>query len=255
MEIIDVNTAFGFWPAQRFTHETVESFEDSLRRGGVGEIWVSAVESILYPEPDTFDFRLFERFRSLRGFRPVKTVNPLLANWKERTAEAHEKFRIAAIKVFANYHGYSLNDPLFNQVCMFAEAEGLPVLIALRVNDERNQPSFLQVAPVPVAQVVEASRRFPGVPFIALCSYRNELPALADGGENLLVDLSFQDGAGMVENAVCRMGASRVVFGSHEAFLHAQAALLKLRHSRLSEEIRLAIASGNVRSRLQGRAE
>ncbi len=247
MNIIDSNSAFGFWPIQRFSHPTLESLDRSYEAQGIGEVWLSAVESILYPEPDTFDQLLFEKLRHFPRFRAVKTVNPLLHGWQGRLTMHREKAAIRAIKVYPNYHGYALHAPSADALCRYAQEHRLPLLLQIRVNDERNQPVAMQVPAVSVTEIADLSLRFPHTRLIALCAYRNELPKLAQGSPNLCVDLSFLDGAGMVKAAVEVMGAPRVVFGTHEAFLHANSARQKLQFCDLPEPVAAAIASENLR--------
>ncbi|MBE2204963.1 MAG: hypothetical protein IAE94_11565 [Chthoniobacterales bacterium] len=245
MKIIDANAAFGFWPIQRFSTRTLEALDAVFARTDIAEVWLSAVESILYPEPDEWDLRLFRQLPAFPRFRPVKTVNPLLANW-EKSWDAAKAFPLAAVKLFPNYHGYSPADRCVDAVCEKAVRENLPVLIQMRVNDERNQPSFLQVVGVSAADIAALSRRHPAARIVALCPYNSELSALAEGSNHLLADISFLDGAAILEGAVQLLSPARLVFGSHEPFLHADSSRLKLDHSKLPAEVLQKLASENL---------
>lgn len=250
MKIIDVNAGFGFWPIQRFSSHRLEELDEVFQRTDVDEVWLSAVESILFPEPDSWDTRLFAQLDAYPRFRPVKTANPTLANWRSSWDEAAAAFPLAAIKLFPNYHGYSLSDVRLADLCRKAALAKLPVLITVRVNDERNQPHFLQVAGVSVNEIASLSLRHPDTIFVALCAYTAELPALSMGGNNLLVDISFLDGMRLLEHAASILTEDRIVYGSHEAFLHAQAAHLKFAGSRLPTAAMQKIAEGNISARL-----
>ncbi len=247
MKMIDVNAAFGFWPIQRFSNETLEGLDNAFAKVDVEEVWLSAIEGILYPEPDSWDKKLFERLSAFPRFRSVKTVNPVLANW-QKSWDALSGFSLAAVKLFPNYHGYSLDAPYVADICEKAAAEKLPVLIQMRVNDERNQPHFLQVGGVPAQDVVALSTRHPNTQIIALCPYNQEFSILAKGGANLLMDIAFLDGAAILERMVKNVPQERIVFGSGEAFVHVYSAVLKLRHSRLPAETIRQIASENLRA-------
>ncbi len=224
MKLVDVNAATGFWPIQHLSHPTLESLDALFATLGVEEVWLSALESVLYPEPDTWDLRLFERLPAFPRFRPVKTVNPLLANWRSHW----EKVPLAAIKLFPAYHGYLLSHPSLDLVCQAAAQEELPVLVTIRMNDERNQPASMQVPPVPVGDLLELSRRHPRTTFIALCCYGHEVATLAQGGERLLAECSFLDGIRALERAAGLLGQERLLFGSHAPLLHPHSARLKV---------------------------
>lgn len=254
MKIIDVNAAFGFWPIQRLSTDSLAKLDAKYASVGVDEVWLSAVESILYPEPDTWDDRLFEQLSAYPRFRAVKTVNPILANWRKSWRDARAP--LAAIKLFPNYHGYALTDENVDEVCAEAARENLPVLIQMRVNDERNQPHFLQVQGVSAGEVAALSRRHPDTRMIALCAYTSEIPALAAGNDLLMADLSFLDSIvtlddeprtqSVLERHTALLPAHRIVFGSGEAFVHVHSALLKLRHANLPAKATQAIASENA---------
>lgn len=251
MKIIDVNAAFGFWPIQRFSTHTLTELDSVFDQSDVAEVWLSAIEGILFPEPDSWDVLLFGQLKDFPRFRPVKTVNPLLANWKKSWNAAVEQFPLAAVKLFPNYHGYSLMDGLMDAICGKAAAEKTIVLIQMRVNDERNQPHFLQVAGTPAADVAKLSLRYPEIRFIALCPYGGELPTLAKGSANLMADISFLDGADPLRLAGMGFPVDRLVFGSHEAFLHALAAKRKLDFSSLPPEVVQGVAAENLTRKME----
>lgn len=249
MKIIDVNAQAGFWPIQRLTDRSLPELDRTFDQLGVEQVWLSAIESILFPEPDSHDWALFERLAEFPRFRPVKTINPLLGNWKKSIAYAVSRFSIAGLKLFPNYHGYALNSETVRELCVVARDQNLPILIQMRVNDERNQPHFLQVHGVPAEQVAELSTSFRENLMIALCAYASEVPKLAMGSANLLVDLSFLDEAESIERFAGDIPLDRIVFGSHAPFLHAQSAYMKLTHFKLSESLRRSVALDNVLSR------
>lgn len=248
MKIIDVNASAGFWPVQEHSFGSLEALHQAFEQLNVSDVLISAIESILAPEPDRGDLRLFEKLVRFPRFRAVKTVNPILANWERTAGEAASNHSVAAIKLFPNYHAYSLQSTSVERVCRFALDNRIPVLVQMRVNDERNQPPFLQVASVGAADISELSRRFPENTIIALCAYNSELKELAGGSSRLLVDTAFLDGVAPFGEIEPAMAESRFVFGSHAPFLYPDAAALKLRHNTLSESSRRGMAAGNFLS-------
>jgi predicted TIM-barrel fold metal-dependent hydrolase len=251
MRIIDVNAGAGFWPIQAFTDRSLVEQESTFASLSIDEVWLSAIESILFPEPDTHDRALFEQLDQFPRFRPVKTINPLLANWQNGLLSAKKQFPLAALKLFPNYHGYSPQSPLMAQVGALARELSLPILIQMRVNDERNQPSFLQVRGVDAAEIAQFSRKFPDQPIIALNAYGGEVAKLADGSPNLLIDFSFLDGCDTFAIFEGILPMNRFIFGSHAPFLLARAARMKLDHFELSDSDRSLVASENLLSRLK----
>lgn len=246
MKTIDVNASAGFWPIQHFSIRDLETLDAVYNAEEIGEAWVSAIESILFPEPDTHDFRLFEKLTSYRRFRPVKTLNLNLANWRKSCDLAFEQFPIVALKLFPNYHDYALDSAQVEEACVYAAERSVPVLLQMRVNDERNQPPFLEVGGVRADDIAALSLRHPKARFIALCSYIYELDALSRGGANLMADTAFLDFFETLATSAEWMPAERLVFGSHAPFLHIKSSVLKIECSAFPEAVRLGVASQNL---------
>lgn len=253
MQIIDVNAAAGFWPIQCFTDRTPAELNGTFASQDIDEVWLSAIESILFPEPDTHDLALLRQIESFPRFRPVKTVNPTLANWHASVDAMNRRHPLAAVKLFPNYHGYSLQSSAMRDVCAMATQLSLPILIQMRLNDERNQPAFLQVPGVSAQEIARLSHSFPDNLIIALCAYGGEVPSLSRGSSNLLLDFSFLDGCDAVGPFADVIRADRFVFGSHAPFLHVQSARMKLSHFELPEPLRRGIANANLLTRLNTR--
>lgn len=245
MKTIDINAAYGFWPIQRSPYTSLAHLDAVLARNGVEEAWVSAVESILFPEPDTYDFALFEQLEAFPRLRGAKTVNPLLANWRAGCQKALERHSIKALKLFLNYHDCTLNHPEVAQVCDFAAQHDLPVLISLRLNDERNQPACLQVAPVDVHAISELALAMPQTTFIVLCALMHELAPLAEL-TNVMADIAFLDDEDPLVTAAALFPPSRLVYGSHAPFMYPESATFKIDYSQLPAEELQQIASGNI---------
>ena len=56
--ITDVNLSLGRWPFQCFDIRTPRQLAAHLRKHGIAEGWVSAVDSVLSPDPDVYEIVL-----------------------------------------------------------------------------------------------------------------------------------------------------------------------------------------------------
>ena len=119
----------------------------------------------------------------------------------------------------------------------------------MRVNDERNQPTCMQVAGTNPAELVTLANAYPELTIIALSPYLGELLGFAKAGDNLMADLSYLDSMRVTERAKELFGISRLVFGSGAAWMVLRAAKLKLEYSLLSPREIGAIASVNLLNR------
>jgi hypothetical protein len=246
--LIDTNVCLGNWPFQRFDVRTPRRLAAHLKKHGIGEAWVSSIDSVLHPDPDVHDELLWTRLRPLRGLRFVKTVNPTLAGWQERFDPWIRRRRVRIVKIFPNYHQYSLNDGCAKELAGRLSCGGVALLVQMRLEDERGHYPLMKVPGVPCRQVVNLAGRFPGLPVAALCAYRTELPELAAGTRNLHVDLSFVESLDTVKTALQSMPARRLLFGSHTPFLYTRSAVMKLEQAGIGKYERQLIGTGNARS-------
>lgn len=247
MKIIDTNCSFGNWPIQKFTHRSLSQLDESLDQNQISEAWLTATESILFPDPDVHDFPLFKQIREFPRFKPVKTVNPLFPNWKESCHRAIESHGIVALKAYPNYHGYPSNHIQLQHLAAFAGEQKLPLLVSIRVNDERNQPENLRIAPTNLSAFLTWTYRFPETRFILHAPYMNELSLLKQH-PNISADLSFLDQADILQTITQRLAypVNRLVFGSHACFFYPESSALKLTLSQVAPEIVEQVAYRNI---------
>ena len=137
MKRIDTNVFFGRWPFRRCGEEDMAPILRRCRGNGVDGILVSSVHSIFYEDPFEAEEELHRAIADLEGVYHVYSVNPRSAGWKEDLRTARESFDIRALKVFPGYHGYPLLGPEMAEVCQMARQYDLPLILSMRVEDER----------------------------------------------------------------------------------------------------------------------
>ncbi len=248
MKIIDVNGSYGFWPLQRPAYASLVALDAALERNGIDEMWLASMESVLFPDPDEVDLPLFRQLAEFSRFRPVKTVNPLMANWRGSCDKALAEYRVAALRVLPAYHDYPLTLVELRELAHYAAERDLPVLVPLRLNDERNQPAVLQVRPVAAGALADLALKCPQTRFIALCGGIREIQTLVSGARNVLADISYLDAEQALVQAkqTWSIPPERLVFGTHTPFFYPESSTLKLRYSSLTESELEGIASGNL---------
>ena len=250
MTLIDVNTSLGHWPTREFSIRTAAALAKKLKGEGISSAWVSSIDAVLAPDPDPCDERLAKQLTARRGLRLVKTANPVLGGAVEQLDGWIRRHRAVAIRLLPNYHSYRLDDARVAATVRLAQKRKLPVLVQIRVEDERAHHPLMQVPAVPVADVARLAGAFRSAKFIALCAYLPEARTLTTLAGNVRVDLSFMETMDTLASALTDIPARRIVFGSHTPFLETRSAVAKLTTADIPESARQAVASGNARTLL-----
>jgi hypothetical protein len=173
----------------------------------------------------------------------------MLPDWAEDLRRCAEDLRMPGIRLHPNYHGYTLDDPLFAELLAAAAARGLIVQLAVRMEDDRVQHRLMQVADVdlkPLADVVAAR---PGLRLVMVNALRalsaDAVGRLAAAG-NVSFEVSMLEGVAGIGRILAAMPLDRLLFGSHLPLFNLESALLKLRESELSDSQLHAISEENA---------
>jgi hypothetical protein len=144
----------------------------------------------------------------------------------------------------------TLDVPEFVRLLKLAAERKMLVQLVNRMEDHRTRHQLMQVEPVdlkPLAGVVVA---LPELRLQVLCSYYEladeSVIALARSG-HVSFDFSRVEGVGGVARLIDRVGADRVLFGSHFPLYHLESAVLKLKESDIKEPTLSAVQAGNAR--------
>jgi len=255
--IIDVNASLSRWPFRRLPCDEMPKFLDRLERWNVGRAWVGSFDGLLHRDIGGVNARLAEQCAKHPGARlvPFGSVNPKLPDWTEDLRRCAEDYRMPGVRLHPNYHGYTLDDPVFAQLLSLAEKRRLIVQLAVMMEDERVQHPLMQVPHVDVKPLVKLVAARPNLRLVILNSQRavrgGLLRQLTDAG-NVYFEIAQQEGVGGVSNLLKRIPLERVLFGSHFPFFNLESAVLKLRESELTPDQKEAITHKNAERLMQG---
>lgn len=242
MTCIDLNAWLGTWPFRCLRDNEPATLLARLQRAGIERAAVSQIEAVLHRNVQPANEKLAE---SVEGFAdqllPMATINPRYPFWEHDLRACHEDLGMRGVRLSPCYHDYAANGPEALRVAAACAERGLPILLAHRMEDNR-QRHWLDpgrtlnlsevadlIAAVPEATVVVTNAR--ALSDTALWQ-RQDLRE-----RNWYFDLSLAEVHYVLHNNVAHMrdladfidagGAGHLVFGTHAPFSYPSAARVK----------------------------
>ncbi len=244
--LIDINVTSGHWPFQRFAVQTPEALHAHLTSTGITHALVSPVEAALHPDPDEYNHPLLKALSGHACLRPVPVLNPSLPGWQDRLQEYTGRYQVRAVRIMPNYHLYDLEQDCAQELADRLNAAGIPLLVQLRLEDERNQYAALKIAGVPVESVCTLANRWPALRVVCLCPFMGEAEQLVQEAPNTWVDLACVESLDTLASLLAAVPAHRVLFGSHTPFLYTRAGMAKLETANVSPDALEAVRCTNA---------
>ncbi len=254
--LIDINVSYGTWPFQRFPLQSIADLASHLSDQGIREAFVSHLGGVFDPDAGPFNLELIDSIARLQDndreqsgttMHPVPVVNPVFPGWKDHLDACRSQANVRAVKIYPSFHNYSLSESEF--VPPFVEylrRNGLQLLVAMRLEDERTRYHGLSVVGVPVEDVISFRAQIPGFKFVCLNAYLPEAKRIGSEAPDVGVDISFVDWMFALEDLRKHVALDSIFFGSHSPFLYTGANILKLAQSRLSADEKQRIGALNA---------
>ena len=248
--IIDANAYVGRWPFRRLSHPGASGLKALLRRTGTSVALASPIAGAFYRdcltaveemvEDDAWDPSLL---------RPVAVVNPTFPGWEVDLSTMVKRLGCVAVRVLPNYHDYTLHDDRALALVERVQALGLPLVVSMRMQDERSHHLRMLVEAVPVDDVRFLLRVMPHGRYVLSNVSWHEVSALRsemDLADDAVWEMSYKPPPYYLEQAVRDFGAERVLYGSGAPLQYPEAALTVVQQAQIGEAERAAILAGNA---------
>lgn len=245
MKRFDCNCFTGNWPFYKVRYNTVEKIQSLHNRIGITGGFISAIESIFYQDPYEAEADLAKELAGTPYYQAM-ILNPTLPAWKADLKRGVEELHIQAVRLMPTYHKYSLTDPMLAEVADAVKSYNLPLLLTLRLRDERCMWMF-QANMVNKDEVAAFLKQYPDMVTLLTDVSAYELEQLAPifaERENLFADCSgLKDGLFASDRAWEAIG-DKLVYGSAAPLLEMQASFYNITMSLIPEDAQPRILSG-----------
>lgn len=247
MRRLDFNGFAGNWPFFRVRSNTVEKLAQLHRRCGIEGGFLSSLEAIFYQDPWEAELALAKQLEGT-AYIQATVLNPTLPGWKDDVKRAAQQLNIKAVRLVPGFQGYTLADPVLEEVAACLRELGLFLIITLRMRDERTM-YMLQPESIPVEQLQSFLDKYADIPTLVTHIRGAETEKLSpqlEARENLFVDISgFKDGLFVLDHMVLETAArGHLVYGSGAPLMEMQATTMQIDTAQISEAEKEAIFSG-----------
>ncbi|MGC4190510.1 MAG: amidohydrolase family protein [Thermomicrobiales bacterium] len=249
----DANAWAGTWPFESGEAFPLNAVIPGLREAGFSGALVSPLRAALAAEPSAANAELCDEVMRLptSGFalRIAPVIDPSLADWERQLAHALDRGgdALGAIRVIPNYHAYDLASPSVDALANVLSAQRIPLVIQVRMLDERAHHPRMVVPPVLVESIAELGRRHPDLEIVVSGVFFGELAALQDV-PNVSIELSSVESADTLPDVMRMIPAKRILLGTHAPLYVPAAALAKLAGDSISPQTLIGIGGETARA-------
>jgi predicted TIM-barrel fold metal-dependent hydrolase len=251
--LTDAHVYLSRWPFRRVPLDQTHLLVAQLKRYGVAQAWAGSFDALLHRDISAVNLRLAEECESAGAgiLLPFGAVNPMLPDWEEDLRRCHEVHRMRGIRLHPDFHGYSLEHPVFRSLFAAAAGRGLIIQIALGMEDPRTQPPLARLAPTNPAPLLDLLPAFPQAKVVLLNFFRTfgtnrVLLIRLSSQPQITFDLAMVEGLMGVQTLLADIPTVKLLFGSYAPFYNFESSWLKLQESVLAPDRLKAIQTGNA---------
>ncbi len=249
--IVDVNLSVGPYPFRHLPLADPAAMAKFLKDKGVTRAWTGSADALLHRDVRGVNDRLAATCRTHGGgiLVPFGTANPKQPGWEDDLKRCAEVHKMPGIRLHPDFHNYTLADPALPPLLEAASAKKLVVVVVGRMEEERVQHPVFHVPPT-------AFQALPGLlqplPDLRVVMGNWRMDPMSDAFAafarvpNLFFEIAMIEGVGRTARLVERVGAGRVLFGSHAPVFVWESAALKLREAALRDEDAAKVRSANA---------
>jgi uncharacterized protein len=231
--IIDLNASLGHYPFRALRFNTAEKMIGLMDRNGIDRAVVSSLHSVFYRDAHRGNAELIAATKPhAKRFVPVATVNPKYVGWERDVLEAVETWKMKAVMLVPEHHGYALTDEHGRAVLARIAQLGVPAMLVHRFEDRRQRHAWDKAEDLSVPSLLEAARAHPTLKFLLVNWLGLDGARLADAGLKGRCLIDFARPQVVYRKEVPRLidtlGVEAIAFGSHMPFDYVAPSLIKL---------------------------
>ena len=249
---IDVNAFLGAYAYRRVPGTSVAALLSAMARTAIDTAWVSHLPSVLWREPLEGNAWLYDTVARESRLKPVPSLHPGIGAWEAALGEAVDR-GAPAVRCDPMQYGLDPAGPEMRVLAAGCAAAGLPLLLAVRLEDSRQRHPGDRAGELPAAAVRALVRSDADLRLVVTHADRGFIEEVhfgstPDEAARVWWDVSWVWGppedhlATLLET----VGVDRFVFGTGQPLRIPESSVAKLDLLQLPVDQRAAIDSANI---------
>ena len=250
----DVNAFLGRYPFRRAPGGSPQAVIEGMDRTGIAEAWISNLSAIFWRDPTEGNAVLYQAAEYQLRFKPVPAIHPGLANWPAVLQEAVDR-KAPSLRSDPTYYALQPDGAEMRELAAACGAAGMPLLMAVRLEDGRQRHPNDVAAELPPSAVRALLRVHPGVRLIITHADRDFIEQVHFGSTpaeaaRVLWDICWIWGPpeDHLQILLGTIGVERFTLGTGMPIRLPENVLAKLDLLDLSADDRTRLESGNLQA-------
>lgn len=219
---LDVAAFCGHWPYYHLREGKLPQVLENLKAAGIDGGLMSSLDAVFYNDPWEADSPLVEALKET-PWRVAMSVNPTLP-WTKELVRQGKSAGVGAVRLYPCIHGYREDDERVIELCRFAGQLDLPVILTMRMEDERMAYLLKQDNP-DCARIRSLAEQCGNTRFILSNCLVHQVEQLLPLPENVWFDTAGFKAEFYLEMQQC-IPANRILFGSFAPLQAVNSAIL-----------------------------
>jgi uncharacterized protein len=250
---IDVNSFLGAYPFRRVPGTSPDALLRAMDRAAIDQAWASHLPSVFWRDPGEGNPWLYETTERFDRLLPVPAVHPGLGGWEQIVGDARAA-GAPAVRCDPTYYGLDPTGPEMRALAAGCAAQGMPLLLAVRLEDARQRHPNDRAGELPPWAVRALVRADPGLKLIITHAERGFMEEVHFGStpeesSRIWWDICWIWGPpeDHLQTLLRTVGVERFVFGTGQPLRLPEAGGAKLDLLEITGEQRAAIESENLK--------
>ncbi len=233
MEIVDVNTIFGFWPRKK-VDISLKKLLEIMKKYKIRSCFSLSAKGIFY-DYEEGNKETLEVCKQNPEIIPVATIDPREYFGKKNIIKNLINEGFKALRLFPDFQGWPFNYQPFLKIV--EEMEGnFPLMV-----------SISGLGKITEVSKITSSYKIPLILMEINYRYFAEALAVMKKYKNVYIETSLFDTPDIYEIFVREIGSERIFFGSYSPFYYFSSSFLSLERTEISNKEKQLILGENIK--------